>query len=54
MVEKSTVAIILSSVALAGVTGLIVWELLLRRPGTSVGGTAGIPSFSINVGGSMQ
>jgi hypothetical protein len=54
MVEKSTVAIILSSVALAGVTGLIVWELLLRRQGTSVGGTAGIPSFSINVGGSVE
>jgi hypothetical protein len=53
MVEKSTVAIILSSVALAGVTGLIIWQLL-RRQGTLVGGTAGIPSFSINVGGSVQ
>jgi hypothetical protein len=54
MVEKSTAAIILSSVALAGLAGLLVWQLLLRRPGTYVGGTAGIPSFSINVGGSVQ
>jgi hypothetical protein len=54
MVEKSTVAIILSSVALAGVTGLLVWELLLKKQGTTVGGTSGIPSFSINIGGSVQ
>jgi len=48
-VEKSTVAIILSSVALAGVTGLIVWELLLKR-GVTVGGTGGFPSFEVRVG----
>ena len=52
--EAKDVALIITGAVAAGLAGYIIWDKLLNKPGTSVGGTGGIPSFTINVGGGVE